>query len=97
MIEHLVLIQWKAEAAPEAITQAINGLRALRSQISGILDLTCGENFNPRAQGYTHALVARFEDRAALDAYNPHPAHQKVVQEMMKPIAAEVLVLDFEV
>lgn len=97
MIEHLVLIQWKSEASPEAITQAMDGLRALRGQISGILDLTCGANFNSRAQGYTHALVIRFEDKAALDAYNPHPAHQKVVQEMMGPIAAGVLVLDFEV
>jgi len=97
MIEHLVLIQWKADASPEAITQAMDGLRALRDQVPGILGLTCGENFNPRAQGYTHALVIRFEDKAALDAYNPHPAHQKVVQEMMKPIVAEVLVLDFEI
>ncbi len=97
MVEHLVLIQWTDSASPEAIARAMDGLRALRGQIPGILDLTCGENFNPRAQGYTHALAIRFEDRAALDAYEPHPTHQRVVQELIVPISAGILVLDYEI
>ncbi len=97
MIEHLVLFRWTPGASGEEIAQVMDGLRALRSQIPGIRDLTCGENFNPRSQGFSHALVVRFEDRAALDAYGPHPAHQRVVQESINPIRADVLALDYEV
>ncbi len=96
MIEHLVLFQWKPEASPEQITTALNELRALKPLIPGIQDLTCGENFGSRSQGYTHALVVRFHNRAALEAYGPHSAHQRVVQEFINPIAATVLALDYE-
>ena len=96
MIEHLVLFQWKPEASAEAIAQVMTALRALKGQISGIVDLTCGENFSPRSQGYTHALTVRFEDRAALETYGPHPAHQRVVQEMIAPIRGMVLSVDYE-
>jgi len=72
-------------------------LRALHGRIPGIQDLTCGANFSARSQGFTHALVVRFEDRAALEAYGPHPAHQRVVQEFISPIRAETLVVDYEV
>lgn len=96
MVEHLVLFRWTAEAPAEAIAQVMDELRALRGQIPGVRDLTCGENFSPRSQGFTHALVVRLEDRAALEAYGPHPAHQRVVQEFINPIRADVLALDYE-
>jgi hypothetical protein len=83
MIEHLVLFRWTPDASGEAIAQVMEGLRALRGRIPGIQGLTCGENFNRRSEGFTHALVVRFEDRAALEAYGPHPAHQRVVQEFI--------------
>ena len=97
MIEHLVLFQWTPDASAEAIAQVLAALKALRGQVPGIVDLTCGENFSARAQGYTHALTVRFEARAALDAYGPHPAHQKVVQELIKPINASTLVVDYAI
>lgn len=97
MIEHLVLFQWTPDASAEAVAQVVTELRALKSQIPGVLDLTCGENFSPRSQGYTHALVVRFDDRTALEAYGPNPAHQRVVQEFIAPIRANVLSLDYEI
>ena len=97
MIEHLVLFRWNADASAEAVTRVMEELRALKGQIPGIRDLTCGENFSPRSQGFTHALAVRLEDRAALEAYGPHPAHQRVVQEFIAPIRADTLALDYEV
>lgn len=47
MIEHLVLFRWTSDASGKAIAQVMEGLRALRGQIPGLQDLTCGENFNP--------------------------------------------------
>ena len=97
MIEHLVLFQWTSDASAEAITNVVTELRALKGQIAGVIDLTCGENFSPRSMGYTHALTARFADRAALDTYGPHPAHQRVVQEFINPIKSAVLSVDYEI
>ena len=97
MVEHIVLFRWADEAGKEAINQAVEELRGLKNKIEGIVNLSCGENFSDRAKGYTHGLVVRFTDRAALEVYGPHPAHQRVVENFIRPIAADVLALDYEV
>ena len=97
MIEHIVLFRWKPEATPAQVRQVVEGLRALRENIPGILDLTCGENFSSRARGFKHGLVVRLADRAALEAYGPHPAHQHVVQSFINPIREDILAFDYEI
>src|ERR1043166_613927 len=96
MVEHIVLFRWKEESSDEAIAQAMDALQQLKDRIPGIVDLTCGTNFSERAGGYTHGLVVRFADRAALEVYGPHPEHQHVVQNWINPIRAETLALDYE-
>jgi hypothetical protein len=96
MIEHIVLIRWTDEATKEAIDSVMTELCGLREKIDTIVDLSCGANFSERAKGYTHGLVVRFADRAALSTYITHPEHQRVVQKLMNPIRADVLALDYE-
>ena len=97
MIEHIVLFRWTDVASEEAKENVMVELRKLKGKIPGIVDLSCGTNFSDRAKGYTHGLVVRFTDRAALQAYGPHPEHQRVVQNLIKPIAADILALDYEI
>lgn len=97
MIEHVVLFKWKTDSTPDSIASVVAGLRGLKDRVPGIVDLTCGENFSDRGQGYRTALVVRFVDRAALDAYGPHPAHQDVVTRLIVPIREDVIVADYEI
>lgn len=97
MIVHIVLFKWQENASPEAIASAIEALKKLKDKIPGIIDLSCGENFSERAKGFQHGLVVKFSDRSALDAYIPHPVHQQVVQNLIKPILADIIALDYEV
>jgi hypothetical protein len=96
MVEHIVLFRWTEGASQEAIDSAVAELRGLKGKIAGVVDLSCGVNFSDRAKGYTHGLVVRFTDRAALEAYVPHPEHQRVVQNFINPIRADILALDYE-
>ncbi len=97
MVEHVVLIKWKEGADPHAISAALEGLKRLRHQIPGIVDLSCGENFCIRSQGFQCGLVVRFQDRAALEAYGPHPAHQDVVLNLLTPIREDLIAVDYEI
>ncbi len=97
MIEHLVLFKWKPETSTEKISEVMAHLKALKGKIPGIIDLSCGENFSERSQGFQHGLVVKFENKAALDAYMPHPIHQEVVQNLIKPILADILAVDYEI
>jgi hypothetical protein len=96
MVEHIVLIRWTEQASQEAINTVMTQLRGLKGKIDAIVDLSCGTNFSERAKGYTHGLVVRFVDRDALNTYISHPEHQRVVQNLINPIRADVLALDYE-
>ena len=96
MVEHIVLFKWKTEATAEQIAAAVEGLRGLKELVPNVLDLSVGANFTDRGQGFTHGLVVRFPDKAALEVYGPHPAHQHVVQTFINPIRETVLALDYE-
>ena len=97
MVEHVVLFKLKPGATEPEKTAAIAALKGLRDQIPGIVDLTCGRNFSERSQGHEIGLVVRFQDRAALEAYIPHPAHRGVVEKHIHPIREAVIVVDYEI
>ena len=96
MVEHLVLIRWNEQASQEAIASAVAELRGMKSKIAGIVDLSCGANFSDRTKGYALGMVVRFADRSALAAFYPHAEHQRVVQNFVHPISADILVVDYE-
>jgi hypothetical protein len=96
MIEHLVLFKAKSGTPPDRLEAMVKALAALKGQVPGILDISAGENFSARSQGYTHGLFVRFPDRSALDSYQSHPAHQDVVSRHVKPHVEAVLALDYE-
>ena len=85
-----------AGTAADAVTAMMNGLKGLQAVVPGIASLTVGSNFSDRNKGYTHGLIVRFQDRAALDGYIPHPAHREVVEKLIRPIVEDVLAVDFE-
>jgi hypothetical protein len=96
VVEHLVLIKYKADTTAEQKQQLIDGLKSLKGRIDGIEELTVGENFSERAHGFQIGVLVRFRDRASLEAYGPHPVHQEVVQRDLLPIKEDVIVVDFE-
>lgn len=100
MIEPIVVFKVKDGLTDAQKEDMLSAIRSLKDRVPGIVDLQVGENFSERAQGFTHALVVRFADRAALDAYLPHPAHQDVVQNHFLPYLDENkprIVIDFEI
>ena len=96
MVEHLVLFKVRAGVSEDAIDAMQEALKGLQKAIPGILEITVGTNFSERSQGFTHGLLVRFQDRAALDTYIPHPAHEDARKNYILPIVEDVLVVDFE-
>lgn len=96
MVEHIVLCRWAEGASREAIDGALAELRGLKGKIAGVADVSCGANFSAWAKDYTHGMAVRVTGRAALEAYYPHPEHQRVLQNFVNPIRADLLALDYE-
>lgn len=96
MVEHLVLLKFGDETTEEQKTEAINRLKGLKEKLSGIIDVHAGLNFSDRSQGFSIGLAVRFEDKAALEAYGPHPDHQAVVSYLKEIGLIDIVVVDFE-
>ena len=95
MLIHTFGFRWKPGVTAAQIAQSSRIIRALQGQIPGLLNTWVGDNISPRSHGYQFGGVMQFTDRASLDAYNSHPAHQKDL-EFLRPLI-EAVEIDFEV
>jgi len=103
-IEHLVLFRFKEETTHAMRMAMFDGLRALKQSIPEIVELDVGDNLTDRGKGWTCGLRVRLRVTpatrgegalAALEAYQTHPDHQRVLQTLIKPIVADVVAIDF--
>ena len=72
---HVVTVSWKAEATPEQIKKALNGVKTLAKEYDGIARVWTR---SIKAQGdRTHAFVMEFKSEQALKDYSGSPAQKK--------------------
>lgn len=95
MIRHIVFFKFKADATDGAIVDLEASLNGLPGLIAEIRAFSCGRDVLRSARSYDLALVADFDDLAALDRYQVHPDHQAVVAKV-KVLAESVVAVDFE-
>ncbi|MFC5051092.1 Dabb family protein [Rubritalea spongiae] len=93
---HVVLLKFKDDASKEQITTIEKHFINLKDKIDTIQDIEWGINdvSSTRGDGFTHCFFVTFENKAGLDAYSPHPEHQKFVTELKK-VLDKVLVVDY--
>ena len=100
MIKHIVM--WRLKDHAEGNDKTANAqlikskLEALRGQIEGVLAIEVGIDFSATEASADVVLYSEFTDRAALAAYQAHPAHQAVVAFIKEVVNTRHLV-DYEV
>lgn len=95
MYIHTFAFRWKPDVTDAQKQRVISEIRSLQGQIPGLLETWVGKNISPKGQGYELGGVMTFSDRAALDAYGPHPLHQQLLSWLVPLIDA--IEVDFEV
>jgi hypothetical protein len=95
MYIHMFAFRWKPGVTDEQKKRVMAEIRNLQGKIPGLVETWVGVNISPRGQGYELGGVMKFADKASLDAYSPHPVHQKLVSWLMPLI--EAIEVDFEV
>lgn len=85
MFRHVVMFSW-AEETTESTRQAIReGLLALSEVIPEIRSYRIGDDAGLAAGNFDFVVVADFDDSTAFVTYRDHPAHQRVVKELIAP------------
>ena len=85
---HVFGFQWKPGTSEDQKEKAAREIVALQGQIPGLLQTHVGPNISPRGKGYTFVGIMQFKDRASLDAYPQHPAHQALLAWLVPLIDA---------
>lgn len=82
MIRHIVFFKFKPEAGPSERASALDGLRALPDKIDVIRSYEVGEDILNLPRSWDAALIATYDDLAALDVYTRHDDHVAVVMKL---------------
>ena len=96
MIDHLVLFTVREDASAEDVEDMLESLRALRSSVPSVIDLSAGENFSERGGPYTHGLFARFQTPDDLQAYLSHPEHRAAADKLNTFAESDRIVVDYD-
>ena len=98
-VDHVVLM-WLKDPTDHAARQKIIDASESFRQIPGVLDVRHGRpvpSTRPIVDSsFDIGLVITFKDRAALDAYGPHPIHKKAADELILPATKQIKVYDIE-
>jgi hypothetical protein len=96
-VQHVVCFKFKEGVTEAQIAAMEKEFAALKDKIEGIVKFEHGKNNSPEglSKGFTHCYIATFKGTKERDDYLPHPAHKEFVEKHLKPIMAEVFVIDF--
>src|SRR5688572_3236437 len=96
-VTHVVVFWLKDPGSAEQRRDLIAACHTLRD-IPGVTDLRVGQPLPSTRpvvdSSYDVAMVITFENEQAMEAYNPHPIHEKLAREFV-PKFAKYLVYDF--
>lgn len=94
MIQHIVLLKWKAGTTDAQIDDAFAQMRRLVEGIDSVERITFGRNRGRDDHGFTHALIVRLPDEEALSAYLENPVRLRYITDVLGPIEQERIELD---
>lgn len=94
VIQHIVLLKWKAGTTDAAVDHAFAQAEELVGGIDGVERITLGRSRGDVDHGFTHAFVVNVVDDNALAAYLEHPVRKRYVSEVLAPIEEERIEID---
>jgi hypothetical protein len=96
VFRHVVCFKFKAGTSAEKISEIEEKFAALKDKIDTIKDFEWGtsESVEGLNKDFSHCFVVTFADKAGLEAYIPHEAHQAFVA-VLKPHLDDVFVFDY--
>ena len=96
MIRHIAMLTLRADTADAAIDRLVSELRALPGLIDEIATYEVGVDLRLVAGNSTVAIVADFDDADAWTVYRNHPAHVRVLDEIIAPLLDTRTAIQFE-
>jgi hypothetical protein len=94
VIQHIVLLKWKAGTTDAEIDTAFGRAQELVDGIESVERVSLGRNRADDDHGFTHALIVKLSDDDALSTYLHDPIRERYVREVLGPIEQERIEID---
>jgi Stress responsive A/B Barrel Domain len=94
MFIHMFAFRWKPGVTEDQKQRVVSEIRKLQGQIPGLVETSVGINISSRGQGYELGGVMKFADQSALDSYEAHPVHQRLLNWLIPLI--DPIEVDFD-
>ncbi len=88
MLRHVVMLSFEDGTPPEAVQRIADELRALPAQIPELRSYVVGVDIALADDNADLVVVADVDDVRGYIAYRDHPAHQRVIAELIRPLLA---------
>ena len=95
MVTHVVIFTWNAEATPERVQALGRELDRMVGALRQPAAVRHGPDLVFREGNGDYAIVASFPDRAGWDAYQADPAHKAFVRDVVTPLQAGRVAIQF--
>lgn len=94
MITHIVFFKLK-DGSEENVARAAQVLKDMEGKIEVLKSIEVGIDVLHSERSYDIALITKFESMEALEVYQVHPVHKKIIEYMLQVREASISV-DFE-
>jgi quinol monooxygenase YgiN len=94
MLHHIVLMKFKSEVTDDDVDRLEQMLDALPNTVIEIQTYEFGRDIVHSERSYDFALVSGFANLEAMQRYQTHPEHQKVVAHI-RDICDDIRAVDF--
>lgn len=95
MLHHIVLMKFKDGVADNAVAQLERMLDVLPDKIIEIQTYEFGRDILRSERSYDFALVSGFANLEAMQRYQVHPEHKKVIAHL-QTLCEDIRAVDFE-
>jgi hypothetical protein len=94
MITHIVLFKLK-DRSPESVARTTQVLRDMEGKIEVLRSIEVGTDVLHSERSYDIALITKFDSMEALNEYQVHPVHKKVIEHMAE-VRESAVSVDYE-
>ncbi|MEQ8247914.1 MAG: Dabb family protein [Alphaproteobacteria bacterium] len=91
---HVILERYTAPFTADEEREIETLYARIRVELPGCLGYHRGPNVSPFGRDYTHVHLSIWETKAAHDAYQSHPLHDRLVELIVPKLEAAVADLD---
>ena len=92
MIRHVVCHRYRDKVEAQKVSALLESLVGV---VPSLRSMETGVDCTDSSRSYHLALIATFDDRAGLDAYLKHPAHEKV-RDYIHTVLESSVSVDYE-